>query len=185
MLSSTTRIGLLALLGTLAACAPWPHIEYRRPRVEGRLVDGGKPIPGVEVFLGERPGSKDPCGEAGDRVVVSPIDGRFHISERSGAVYVLSLLNPPSRTGQLTAVCIRRPDSEAQIGALLIMFIDKPMSVSMDCDVSKARGRNEMGNVQASSPLGQAQLCQAVRVLRDVGSQVNPRDPMILKDGED
>lgn len=132
-------------------------------------MDGGKPILGAEVFLGAKPGTNDPCGEAGDRVAVSPIDGSFKISERSSVVLAQSLLNPPSRTGQITAVCIRRPNSDAQIGALLIMFIDKPMRVSMDCDVSNPRGRNEMGNAQISSPLGQPQLCQAVRVPRDAG----------------
>lgn len=84
-------------------------------------------------------------------------------------VLTQSLLNPPSQTGQITALCIRRPRSDAQIGALLIMFIDKPMSVSIDCDVSKKRGHNEMGNAQVSSPLGQPQLCQAVRLPRDAG----------------
>lgn len=121
-------------------------------------------IPGGEVFLGARPGENHPCSVLGDRIAVSPVDGTFQIQETSSLVLMQSWLNPPSRTGQITAVCIRRPHSETLIGALLVMTIDQPMRVSIDCDVSKKRERNEMGNAQLSSPLGQQQLCKAVRV---------------------
>jgi hypothetical protein len=169
MPSVAVRIVLLALLAHLTACAPWPHVEYTRPSVLGRLVEDGKPIAGAEVFLGAKPATNDPCSEAGDRVAVSAIDGSFHISERSNTVLMLSLLNPPSVTGMITAICVRRAqtDNGIQIGALLITFIDKPTSVSIDCDISKKRERNDMGNAQVSSPLGQPQLCRAIRVPRD------------------
>lgn len=157
---------LVAGLASLTACAPWPHVEHSRPSIAGRLLEDGKPIPGAGVFLGAKPGTNDPCGEAGDRVDVSPVDGRFQIAEHSNALLMQSLLNPPDRTMQLTAVCIRRADGTAQIGALLPMFVDKPASVALDCEISKKRGRDDMGNAQMASPLGQPQFCRAVRVPR-------------------
>lgn len=170
MHSVIVRIALLVALTPVAACAPWPHIEYLRPSAEGRLLDDGKPIAGAEVFLGAMPGTNDPCAEMGDRVATSAIDGSFHVSARSRTALIKSLLSPASETGKITAICIRRPGADVQIGALIVMFIDMPTSVSLDCDVSKKkRASSEAGNAQISSPLGQPQLCQAVRVPRDAG----------------
>lgn len=170
MQSVVARIALLVALAPVGACAPWPHVEYVRPSVLGQLLDDGEPIAGAEVFLGAKPGTNDPCAVMGDRVAVSAVDGSFQVSSLSRTALTTSLLNPVSKTGKITAICIRRPGADVQIGALLAMLVDKPMSVSLDCDVSKKKeGSEEMGNVQLSSPLGQPQLCRAVRVLRDAG----------------
>lgn len=164
MTALVARMALLALLLPVAACAPWPHVEHTRPKIVGRLVEAGKPMPGVELFLGAKPGLNEPCEELGEQLPVSAVDGSFQLAERSSLVLVQSLLNPPSQTSQITAICIRRPQRGAEIGALLVHFVNKPASVSVTCDVSRTRERGDMGNAQVSSPLGQPQLCRAVHV---------------------
>ncbi len=159
------RFMTLALLAPLTACAPWPHVEYEQPDIVGRVVDNGKPVPEADVFLGAKPGLNEPCSEVGERVAVSAVDGSFRIAGRSSTVLMRSWLNPASQTGRITAVCIRRPQAGVQIGALIMMFMDQPMSISMECDLSNKSVAK--GDAQIASPLGQTQHCRAVRSPRD------------------
>jgi len=131
------------------------------------VLDHGNPGSGVEIFLGAKPGTNHPCSEVGEPVQVSAVDGSFRVPAVSKTVLSQSLLNPPSRTSSITAICVRRPaDREAQIGALLWMFIEKPVSMSVSCELSVGMAGG-MGNGQLASPLGQAQLCRANRAPQD------------------
>ncbi|WP_138856331.1 hypothetical protein [Inhella inkyongensis] len=159
-----TLIAALAVFLPLSACAPWPHIEHHRPSMTGRLMEAGQPVAGAELFLGAQPGSNQPCREVGERLGVSGLDGRFGVAALSRTVLMHSWIQSPEQTGQLTALCIRRPPQDVQIGALVWMFIDKPLSVTLECELSRARGRQDLGNAQVSSPLGQPQFCHAARV---------------------
>ena len=155
---------LLAVLAlSLPACVPWPNQAHTRPSMQGSLSEGGVPIPGAEVFVGKFAGTNTPCQEVGERVPVSPTDGSFSVAPESERQLFLSVLNPPRYTGKITAICIRHPSRGVLIGALVQMFVDKPLSVKVSCDLSRAGVGFGLGNAQTSSPIGQAQVCIATR----------------------
>lgn len=159
-----TRTLLLWTLACLSACAPWPHVEHTRPTVVGKLLDGGKPVPGADIFLGMNPGAAQPCDQAGEVIEVSSDNGGFQISRRSKTEPIWSFLNPPSVTSKLTAVCIRRPHQAPLLGALLDIRTDKPLSLSMECELSKRPGRDEIGATQVSGASTQLPVCSTRRV---------------------
>ena len=131
--------------------------------MKGTLSEGGKPIPGAEVFVGKHAGTNAPCQEVGERVPVSPTDGSFSIAPESERQLFLSVLNSPQYTGKITAICVRHPVRGVLIGALVTMFVDKPLSVQLNCDLLQVRDRSALGNAQTSSPISQAQVCIATQ----------------------
>jgi hypothetical protein len=131
--------------------------------MKGTLTEGGKLIPNAEVFLGKYAGTSTPCQEVEERISVSPVDGSFSIAPKSDTHLFLSLLNRPRDTGKITAVCILHPVRGVLIGALVMMFVDKPSSVRVSCDLSLSGERSSLGSAQTSSPFGQPQACIATR----------------------
>jgi len=100
----------LVLAAGLAACVPKPHIVHLRPAVAGVVLEDGKPIPGVALFLGQSPGNNQPCTEPGEILPVS-VEGAFSWASVQEGRLTDSLINPVALRGRITALCIRHPDT--------------------------------------------------------------------------
>ena len=146
-----------ALCLVLAACVPTPHIVHVRPAAAGIVLEEGKPVPGVELFLGKSPGNNQPCAEVGEILPVSP-EGAFAWASVQEGRLTDSLINPLARRGTLTALCIRHPRQGILIGAMLFMKQDGPVSLRLDCDVARPR-RGAVGPHTITPWLGQVHYC--------------------------
>ena len=159
MLPAIVRLSVMVLLAAdMVACVPVRHTAHLRPAVDGIVLDDGKPVTGVELFLGKFPGNNEPCTDVGEVVPVS-VQGRFAwtaIDERRATA---SLLNPPEVTGALTALCIRYPGKGVLIGAMLFTMQSERVALRLACDL--ARPRHSGGPHTTSAALGQPQYCEA------------------------
>lgn len=150
---------VLVLAVSLAAYLPIPCMAQTRPAVDGIVLEDGKPIAGVGLFLGKFPGKNEPCTDVGEVIPVSP-DGRFAWTpvrerERNDAPAA-----PDAASATLTAVCLRHPAQGVLIGALLFMMQHDPVSIRLECDVARPH-RGSKGPNTVSSMLGQPQYCAA------------------------
>lgn len=153
------RLSIAPMLAIgLAGCAPVPHVAHLRPAVDGIVLEDGGPVAGVELFLGRFPGNNQPCTDVGEAIPVSA-DGRFSWTSKDEARSTTSLLNPPSASGALTALCIRHPAKGVLIGAMLFVMQDESLTLRLRCDV--ARPRRSGGPHTVSAMLGQPQYCEA------------------------
>jgi hypothetical protein len=150
---------LVILAATLASCMPVPHVAHLRPAVTGTIVEQGKPVPGVALFLAKFPGTNRPCTEAGEVIPVTP-DGSFSWSSDEEFKLADSMINPVKVRGALTVLCIRHPDKGVLIGATMFMKQDAPLSLRLLCDVAYPHGG--VGPHIASTILGEAQYCTAI-----------------------
>ncbi|WP_371766130.1 hypothetical protein [Massilia sp.] len=159
MLSATVRLSVMSMLAAgLAACTPVPHVAHLRPAVDGIVLDEGKPVAGVELFLAKFPGKNHPCTDVGEVIPVAP-DGRFSWTAADERRSTTSLLNPPSVSGALTALCIRHPAKGVLIGAVLFVMQNESVAVRLRCDVAHPRAGG--GPHTVSAMLGQPQYCEA------------------------
>ena len=153
---------LLALnsVASLTSCVPSPHVKHLRPEVVGSVTERGKPIPGVELFLGKFAGTNHPCTEVGSAVPVST-DGTFSWSSVRERKLMDSLINPVNLRGSLTVLCIRHPEKGVLIGALLMTKQDKPVSLRLVCEVSNPRNNDILGPNITATFIGQAHYCES------------------------
>jgi hypothetical protein len=153
MMPAISRPSLVLMLAAgLAASVPMPCMAQLRPAVGGSVLEDGKPIAGVELFLGKFPGKNEPCTDVGEVIPVSA-DGSFSWSTDAPA-------DPGAVIATLTALCIRHPAKGVLIGAMLFMRRHDPVAIRLDCDVARPhRGGNGPNTV--SSMLGQPQYCDA------------------------
>lgn len=152
------RLPFLLVVAALVSCVPAPHVAHLRPAVSGVIVEDGKPIPGVELFLGKFPGNNQPCADVGEVLLVSP-EGGFSwapVLERHGTD---SLINPVAVRGSVTALCVRHPRKGVLIGAMLFMRQERPLSLRLACDVARPRSAGAGPGI-VSTPLGQARYCR-------------------------
>ena len=149
----------LVLAAHLASCVPKPHVAHLRPAVSGILLEDGKPISGVELFLGKFPGNNQPCTDVGEVVPVSP-EGTFSWASVQEHKLTDSLINPVAARGMLTVLCIRHPKKGVLIGVTMMTKQDKPVSLRLICDVARPHSGGTGPNT-ASAMLGQAQHCEA------------------------
>lgn len=151
----------LALAASLASCVPMPHVAHLRPAVSGILVEDGKPIPGVELYLGKYPGKNQPCSEVGELIPVS-LEGRFSWASVQERRLMDSLINPVDVRGMLAGLCIRHPDKGVLLGTILLIKQNEPVSMQLVCDMARpASGSSSVGPNTVSTMSGQAQYCVA------------------------
>jgi hypothetical protein len=157
MTPAILRASIAAMLATgLASCAPVPHVAHLRPAVSGTVVEDGKPVAGIELFLGKFAGNNQPCTDVGDVIPVAA-DGRFSWTAVDERRLTMSLLNPPAVSGALTALCIRHPVKGVLVGAMLFVKQNEAVALRLDCDVARRRGAG--GPHTVSAMLGQPQYC--------------------------
>lgn len=153
MMTAIARPSLVMMLAvSLAAGVPMSCMAQSRPAIDGTVLEGGKPMAGVALFLGKFPGKNEPCTDVGEVVPVS-VDGSFSWSTDAPA-------DQGAVIATLTALCIRHPAKGVLIGAMLFMGRHDPVAIRLDCDVARPhRGGN--GPHTVSSMLGQPQYCDA------------------------
>lgn len=152
---------MLVLAAGLASCMLSPHMEHLRPAVSGTLLDGGKPVPGVELYLGKYPGNNQPCTEVGEAVPVSPA-GAFGWAAIERYKLMDGLLNPVDRRGAITALCIRHPERGVMIGIMLHIRQHQSMRLRLDCDIAQAQGNTLEVRPATMSPwVGQHYYCKS------------------------
>jgi hypothetical protein len=157
MTPAILRASIAAMLAAgLASCAPVPHVAHLRPAVSGTVVEDGKPVAAIELFLGKFPGNNQPCTDVGEVLPVSA-DGRFSWAAVDERRLTTSLLNPPAVSGALTALCIRHPVKGVLIGAMLFVKQTDAVALRLDCDAARPRGAG--GPHTVSTMLGQPQYC--------------------------
>ena len=159
MVPAIVRLSLMSMLAAgLAACTPVPHVAHLRPAVDGIVLEDGKPVAGVELYLGKFPGNNQPCADVGEGLPVAA-DGSFSWTAADERRSTTSLLNPPSVSGALTALCIRHPAKGVLIGAVLFVMQNESVALRLRCDVARPRGSG--GPHTVSAMLGQPQYCEA------------------------
>ncbi|MCA1247357.1 hypothetical protein [Massilia sp. MS-15] len=160
MTSATLRVSVfLVIAANLASCVPKPHVVHLRPAVSGILVEDGKPIPGVELFLGNFAGNNQPCTDVYEVVPVSPA-GDFSWKSTQDYKLADSLINPVTSRRVLTVLCIRHPKKGILIGVTMMTKQEKPVSLRLICDVAHPRfGITKPHTTGAVD--GQAQHCDA------------------------
>jgi hypothetical protein len=136
-----------------------PHVAYLRPAVSGLIVEDGKPIPRVELFLGKFAGNNQPCTDVGDVVPVSP-EGIFSWASVQENKLMDSLINPVEVRGQLTVLCIRHPKKGVLIGVPMLIKQNNPVSLRLICDVARPHSSG-VGPHTVATMLGQSQYCEA------------------------
>jgi hypothetical protein len=157
MTPAILRSSIASMLAAgLASCAPVPHVAHLRPAVSGTVVEDGKPVAGIELFLGKFPGNNQPCTDVGEGLPVSA-EGRFSWTAVDERRQTTSLLNPPAVSGALTALCIRHPVKGVLVGAMLFVKQTDSVALRLDCDVARPRGAR--GPHTVSTMLGQPQYC--------------------------
>jgi len=150
---------VLMLAASLAASVPITCMAQPRPAVDGIVLEGGKPIAGVELFLGKFPGKNEPCTDVGEVIPVSA-DGSFSWTPARERERKDAPTDPGAVVAKLTALCIRHPAKGVLIGAMLFTGQHDPVSIRLDCDVARPhRGGN--GPHMVFSMLGQPQYCDA------------------------
>lgn len=152
----------LILAANLASCVPMPHVAHLRPAVSGIILEDGKPVPDVELFLGKFAGNNQPCTEVGEVVPVSA-DGRFSWASVQERKLTDSLINPAAVSGTLTVLCIRHPAKGVLTGTTMFMTQKNPVSLHLICDVAHPRSGVGVGPNTTSTMLGQAQYCETSR----------------------
>ena len=149
----------LILTANLASCVPFPHVAYLRPTVTGTIVEDGKTISGVQLYLAKFAGTNHPCTEVGE-IVPLTADGAFSFASVQQHNLTDSLINPVSSRGKLTVLCMRHPTKGELIGITMLMKQDKPVSLRIVCDLARPH-RGSVGPHTASSMVGQPQHCKS------------------------
>jgi hypothetical protein len=145
------------LAAGLMAGAPVPCMAQSRPAIDGIVLEGGKPVAGVALFLGKFPGKNEPCTDVGEGLPVAA-DGRFSWTPPRERERTDAPADQGAVIATLTALCIRHPVKGVLIGAMLFMGRQEPVAIRLDCDVARPhRGGN--GPHTVSSMLGQPQYC--------------------------
>lgn len=152
---------LLTLALCVGACVPKPHVVHLRPAVSGMVVEDGKPVPGIGLFLAKFAGVNEPCTEVGEPLHVSP-EGRYGWASIQERRLMDSVLNPVATRGALTVLCIRHPRKGVLIGATLHIRQDQALSLHLVCDVARPR-KGPSAHI-VSAMLGQDQYCEADRI---------------------
>jgi hypothetical protein len=148
---------VLMLAVSLGASVQMPCMAQSRPAVDGIVLEDGKPVTGVELFLGTFPGKNEPCTDVGDGLPVSA-DGSFSWTPARERERTDAPADPGAVIATLTALCIRHPAKGVLIGVMLFMRRHDPVAIRLDCDVARPhRGGN--GPHTVSSMLGQPQYC--------------------------
>ncbi|GAA5021988.1 hypothetical protein GCM10025794_08560 [Massilia kyonggiensis] len=158
MMPAIPRPSLVLLLAvSLVASVPAPCMAQSRSAVDGIVLEDGKPVAGVALFLGKFPGKNEPCTDVGEVIPVAA-DGTFSWTPPRERERTDAPADPGAVTATLTALCIRHPAQGVLIGAMLFMRRQDPVAIRLACDVARPhRGGN--GPHTVSSMLGQPQYC--------------------------
>lgn len=151
---------LLALALGVAACVPKPHVVHLRPAVQGTVLEDGKPIPGVKLFLAKSVIADAPCAEAGDVVPVTP-DGRFSWGAVQESRLMDSALNPVHLRGKVTMLCIHHPKRGVLEGTAMVSRQDRAQSFRLSCDVARPLS---LGSRGISTMVRRSQHCDGVEL---------------------
>ena len=144
----TKAFGMLALLGLLTACLPYPHKKIRAPTIDGQVFAAGLPLAGVNVYLHLALDHPERC-EPSKLVVRTDTEGRFHFDRQSEQHWVAMAAS----TIDNWALCIEStPGMESANGFVPGWFNStvqvRERSVHLRCDIDRA--------AIAASPIGMA-----------------------------
>jgi hypothetical protein len=160
MTTVTLRLSSFLIIAlVLVSCVRMPHVAHLRPAVSGVIAEDGKPIAGVELFLGKFPSNNQPCTDVGEVIPVSP-EGVFSLPPVQEYNLTESLINPVAVSGKLTVLCIRHPNKGVLIGVPMFMKQNNPVLLRLICDVAHPR-HGGVGPHTVSTMVGQAQYCEA------------------------
>jgi len=151
---------VLGLVLGMSGCVFKPHVEYLTPAVQGSVLEDGKPIPGVQLFLAKSAIGANPCAEAGEVVPVTP-DGRFSWDAVQESRLMDSALNPVHLRGKLTMLCIRHPEKGVLMGTAMVTRLHRPSSVRLFCDTARPLALGARG---ISTMVTRGQHCDGVEI---------------------
>jgi len=151
---------MLGLVLGMSACVLKPHVEHLRPAVQGTVLENGKPIPGVELFLAKSVIADEPCAEVGEVVPVAP-DGRFSWDALQRSRLTDSALNPVHLRGKVTLLCIRHPEKGVLMGTAMVTRQHRPSSVRLFCDTARPLALGARG---ISTMVTRGQHCDGVEI---------------------
>lgn len=149
---------VLGLVLGMSGCVFKPHVEYLKPAVQGTVLEDGKPIPGVQLFLAKSVIADDPCAEVGEVVPVTP-DGRFSWDAVQVSRLTDSALNPVHLRGKVTLLCIRHPEKGVLMGTAMVTRQHRPSSVRLSCDTARPLA---LGSRGISTMVTRGQHCDGV-----------------------
>jgi hypothetical protein len=154
---------LLMLSAGLVSCVPKPHIAFVRPEVSGVILDDGRPVLGVELFLSKAAVVDQPCEYFGERINVS-LEGRFSWPSIQERLLFDSLIDPVELRSNFTVLCIRHPTKGRLVGAMLFTNQKVPVSLLLNCDVAHpGSSRGFAGPNFTLTSSGHAHNCEVSR----------------------
>jgi hypothetical protein len=151
---------VLALALAVASCVPKPHVVHLRAAVQGTVLEDGKPVPGIELFLAKSVIANEPCAETAEVIPVSP-DGRFSWPAVQESRLMDSLLNPVHLRGKVTMLCIRHPSRGVLEGTAMVSRQDRAQSFRLSCDVARPLA---LGSRGISTMVRRGQHCDGVEL---------------------
>jgi hypothetical protein len=120
----------------IAGCYPRPHAFYRSQEFAGKLVNGESPVTNATILVSNSRG--DNGNYCNNVIATGTTDdaGGFRIQPVKEVHFFASLLNPPDRIYQGTAICFRVNNHEI-LGTVIVSSTDRATSHTMFCDLNQ------------------------------------------------
>jgi hypothetical protein len=139
----------------LLGCYPHPHDFTRVPAISGVLLNAGKPVTGVNVYVAQtRADDGNYCRDM-KPVTTTDSNGNFHVGPVIEHHLFASLLNPPQFILQETSICFEIA-AKQYLGMTVVASTYHPERFEAACDLY-ATHAVYLGNV--SVPGNPAGVC--------------------------
>jgi hypothetical protein len=137
----------------LLGCYPHPHEFTRVPAITGVLVNTGKPVAGVNVYVAQRRGDDGSYCRDMRPVTTTDSNGNFQIEPVIEHHLFASLLNPPQFILHETSICFEVA-AKQYLGMTVAASTFHPKRFAADCDLA-APMHAYLGNVSVpGNPVG-------------------------------
>lgn len=137
----------------LLGCYPRPHEFTRVPAITGVLVNAGKPLTGVSVYVAQNRGDDGNYCRDMRPVATTDSNGNFQIDPVIERHVFASLLNPPQFILQETSICFEVA-AKQYLGMTVVASTFHPKRFAAACDLA-APTHAYLGNVSVpGNPVG-------------------------------
>ncbi len=137
----------------LLGCYPSPHDFTRVPAITGVLVNAGKPLTGVTVYVAQNRGDDGNYCRDMRPMGTTDSNGNFQIGPVTERHFFASLLNPPEFTLQETSICFEIA-AKQYLGMTVVASSLHPKRFDAACDLAApTQGYLGYGSVPAN-PVG-------------------------------
>lgn len=119
----------------LLGCYPSPHAFTRVPEITGVLVNAGKPLTEVPVYVAQSRADDGNYCRGMRPVAITDSNGKFQIGPIIEHHFFVSLLNPPQFTLQETSICFQVA-AKQYLGMTVVASTEHPKRFEAACDLA-------------------------------------------------